>query len=163
MNIASLAASLAASLEASALAAWVRGSAWAYPLVNLVHLLGLTLLIGPIGLVDLRLLGFGRQFAVADVSAVLTPYAVAGLLLLIGSGLLLFSADASPLHRNPLLQVKLYCIVLGLANALTFRSVWSYRLADWDLHPPLAGRVQAILSLVLWPAAGTLGRLLAYR
>jgi hypothetical protein len=163
MEFASHAATLSAALEATALATWVRTSGWAYPLVNLVHLLGLTLLIGPIGLLDLRLLGFGRRFAIGDVSTTLTPYAVMGLVLLIGSGVLLFSADASPLHRNPLLQIKLSCIVLALANALAFRRIWAHRLADWDRHPPLSGRLQALLSLLLWPAVGTFGRLLAYR
>ena len=109
------------------------------------------------------MLGFGRRFAIADVSAALTPFAVAGLLLLIGSGMLLFSADALPLHRNPLLQAKIACIAIGLANALAFRRIWTRRLADWDRHPPLSGRVQALLSLMLWPAVGTFGRLLAYR
>jgi len=163
MELAGHAATLAAALEATAFATWVRTSGWAYPLVNLVHLLGLTLLIGPIGLLDLRLLGFGRRFALCDVSTALTPYAVTGLLLLIGSGVLLFSADASPLHRNLLLQIKLSCIVLALANALAFRRIWAHRLNDWDRHPPLPGRLQALLSLLLWPAVGAFGRLLAYR
>jgi hypothetical protein len=127
MELAGHAATLATALEATALATWVRTSGWAYPLVNLVHLLGLTLLIGPIGLLDLRLLGFGRRFALCDVSTALTPYAVTGLLLLIGSGVLLFSADASPLHRNPMLQIKLSCIALALANALAFRRIWAHR------------------------------------
>jgi hypothetical protein len=154
--------SLAAALETSSMAAWLRSSAWAYPAVNLVHLLGLTLLAGPIALLDLRLLGVGRRFALVDVSATLTPWAVTGLLMLIGSGCLLFSTDAIPLHKNPLLQFKLGCIVLALANALAFRRLWTRRLPDWDLCPPLSGRIQAALSLALWPAVGTLGRLLAY-
>src|SRR6201991_1113589 len=129
MELAGHAATLATALEATALATWMRTSAWGYPFVNLVHLLGLTLLIGPIGLLDLRLLGFGRRFAVVDVSAVLTPFAIAGLLLLIASGALLFSADALPLHRHALLQAKLACIAVGLANALAFRLVWTRRLA----------------------------------
>ncbi|CAB3797943.1 hypothetical protein [Pararobbsia alpina] len=156
-------ASLASSLEASSMAAWLRGSMWAYPFVNLVHLFGLTLLIGPIALLDLRLLGLGRRFSLVDVSATLTPWAVAGLLMLFVSGCLLFSADAVPLHKNLLLQIKLACIVLALVNALAFRRLWTHRLPEWDVHPPLSGRIQAALSLALWPAAGTLGRLLAYR
>jgi hypothetical protein len=163
MDPAQLAEALAISLEASTLAFWMRTSAWGYPFVNLMHLLGLILLIGPIGLLDLRLLGFGRRFAAVDVSAVLTPFAIAGLLLLIASGALLFSADALPLHRHALLQAKLACIAVGLANALAFHLVWRRRLADWDRHPPLPGRIHALLSLLLWPAVGTLGRLLAYR
>jgi len=155
-------AALAAALEASALGAWMRGSPWAYPAVNLLHLLGLVLLVGPMLLLDLRLLGAARRFAPADVSAALTPWAVVGLVLLLGSGSLLFAADAAPLLGSPLLQAKLACIALGVLNALAFRGLWVRRLPRWDAHPPLAGRLQAALSLGLWLAAGTLGRLLAY-
>jgi hypothetical protein len=156
-------ASSIAALEASPVGAWMRGSTWAYPIVNLVHLLGLTLLIGPILLLDLRLLGAGRRVALPDVSSALTPWAVAGLLLLISSGALMFSADASTLVRDSLLQFKLCCIAFGLANALAFRRLWTSRLPSWDLQPPIIGRLQAGLSLTLWLAAGTLGRLLAYK
>lgn len=162
MDIAALAAAQAAALEASALGAWMRGSPWGYPGANLVHLLGLTLLVGPMLLLDLRLLGAGRRFALPDVCAVLTPWAVAGLLLLIGSGALLFAADAAPLVASPVLQFKLACIALGLVNALAFRKLWTHRLSAWDSAPPAVGRVQAALSLGIWLAAGTAGRLLAY-
>jgi hypothetical protein len=152
----------AAALEASAVGEWMRGSNWAFPLVNLLHLLGLVLLVGPMLLLDLRLLGAARQFSVPEVSATLTPWAIAGLLLLLPSGALLFTADAGPLLGNGLLQVKLLLVALGVANALAFRWLWSARLDDWDWRPPRAGRVQAALSALCWLAAGTLGRLIAY-
>ena len=155
-------AAWAALLEASDLGNWMRGSSWAYPVVNLIHLLGLVLLLGPMLLLDLRLLGAGKVLALPAVSAALTPWAIAGLLLLVGSGSLLFAADAGPLFDNGLLRIKLLLIALGTANALAFRRRWSAGLADWDRNPPLAGRIQAALSLGLWLAAGTLGRLIAY-
>lgn len=152
----------AAALEASAAGEWMRGSSWGYPLVNLLHLLGLTLLLGPMLLLDLRLLGAARQFSVPAVSAALTPWAAVGLLLLLPSGALLFTADAGPLLVNPLLQVKLLLVALGIANALAFRWLWSARLQDWDWRPPRAGQVQAAVSALCWLATGTLGRLIAY-
>jgi len=155
-------ASLAAALEGSALGEWMRGSDRGYPVANLVHLLGLVLLVGPMLLLDLRLLGAGQQFALPAVSATLTPWAVAGLLLLLPSGALMFSADAGPLVDNPLLQVKLLLVALGIANALLFRLFWSDRLDEWDLVRPRLGRLQALLSALCWLAAGTLGRLIAY-
>lgn len=155
-------AALTQALEASPLGTWMRGSPWAYPAVNLAHLLGLTLLIGPMLLLDLRLLGAGRRHALPAVSAALTPWAVASLLLLLVSGALLFSADAGPLAGSPVFRTKLCCIAAGLANALLFRRLWNARLADWDAHPPALGRLQAALSLFAWLAAGCLGRLLAY-
>jgi hypothetical protein len=81
------------------------------------------------------------------VSAALTPWAIAGLLILMSSGCLLFGADAVPLHKNRLLQFKLGIIALALTNALVFRHLWTHRLADWGARPPLAGRIQAALSL----------------
>jgi len=153
---------LAAELEASALGEWMRSSDRAYPVVNLVHLLGLVLLIGPMLLLDLRLLGVARHYPLPAVSATLTAWAIVGLLLLLPSGALMFTADAVPLLTNPLLQVKLLLIALGIANALLFRLMWSDRLDEWDLVRPRAGQVQAALSAVCWLCAGTLGRLIAY-
>lgn len=152
----------ASELEASAAGNWMRSSGWAYPVVNLLHLLGLVLVIGPMLLLDLRLLGAARHFSLPEVSAALTPWAVVGLLLLLPSGILLFTADAGPLLGNRLLQIKLLLIALGIANALLFRRLWSARLVDWDWRPPRAGQVQAGLSAICWLAAGTLGRLIAY-
>jgi hypothetical protein len=152
----------AAWIEHSAVGVWMRSSSVAYPLVNVIHVFGLVLLVGSMLLLDLRLMGFVRRFALPDVSDILTPLAVAGLLALIGSGLLLFAADAGPLLDNPLFPVKLLFIALGVVNALVFRAVWGSRLSHWDQRPPLAGRLQAAASLLTWLVAGTLGRLLAY-
>jgi len=155
-------AAWAAALEASALGAWMRGSPWAYPAANLVHLLGLVLLLGSMILLDLRLLGAGRRVPLPDASALLTPLAVAGLVLLLGSGALLFTADAGPLSAQPLLQLKLLWIALGLANAVLFRGWWSGRIAGWDDNPPMLGRVQAAASLLIWLGVAAMGRLIAY-
>lgn len=152
----------ASALEASELGEWMRSSGSAYPVINVVHLLGLTLLVGPIVLLDLRVLGAGRQHPLPQVSRTLTRFAGTGLLLLLGSGFLLFSADAGPLIGNPLLQWKLLFIVLAIGNALLFRAVWNQRLNTWDAHAPIIGRLQAALSIALWLTVGTLGRWIAY-
>lgn len=140
----------------------MRSSSFAYPAVNIVHLVGLVLLIGSMMLLDARLVGAGRQFHLKDVSALLTPLAALGLLLLISSGLLLFAADAGPLLDNPLFPLKLICIALGITNALLFRALWKHSMADWDETRPMMGRMQSALSLVFWAAAAVFGRLLAY-
>ena len=152
----------AAWLEASALGEQMRGSTLLYPALNLLHLLGLVLLLGSLLLLDARLLGAGRGFPLAAVSRALTPLAVVGLLLLLGSGFCLFAADAGPLLGNRLLQFKLLLIALGIGNALLFRHLWSARLSDWAGRAPLLGRLQAALSLLAWLLVMSLGRLLAY-
>ena len=154
--------SAAAALEASALGEWMRGGGWSYAAVNVAHLFGLVLLVGPILLLDLRLLGFGRQFSAQDVSRALTPFAATGLLIALLSGIALFSADATVLVGNRLMQLKLLAIALGLANVALFHALWARRLPDWDRACPRAARASALLSIGLWLAVPIAGRLIAY-
>lgn len=152
----------ATALEASALGQWMRGDAWAYPVVNVLHLFGLTLLVGPIVLLDLRLLGAGRAFPLAAASRVLTAWSVAGLLVLLPSGFALFASDATSLLDNPAMRIKLIVIAVALTNAIAFRWLWSGRLARWDQAPPTFGRLQAFLSILLWLTIPVAGRMIAY-
>lgn len=94
-------AAFAQGLQASPFGAWARGSSLAYPIANLVHLLGLTMLLGAIGVVDLRLAGVWRRVPVAPLAEALTPVGIAGLFLILPSGLVMFAADAATLVRSP--------------------------------------------------------------
>lgn len=149
-------------MQASALGNWARQSALAYPVANLVHLLGLVLLVGGIGLLDLRLAGLLRRLPVADLSAVLTPLALAGLALMALSGPILFAADAVSLAASEIFRLKLLLIAAALANALLFRWRYRGRLANWDAAPPAGGRALALLSIGLWLWIAGLGRWIAY-
>lgn len=152
----------AVALEASPLGHWMRTDPWAYPSANVLHVLGLTLLVGPILLLDLRLLGWGRAFPITATARLLTAWSAAGLLVMIASGTALFAADAAALAANPVMQWKLALIGAGLANAVAFRWRWSRRLEHWDLERPMLGRVQALASMALWLAVPVAGRLIAY-
>lgn len=141
---------------------WARESSVAYPGANLLHLLGLVLLIGGIGVVDMRLAGAWRSIPLEALSRALTPLAVAGLVLLGASGLVLFAADAGPLIGSTVFLTKLALIGVALANALAFRAVWRRRLSTWDAAPPLGGRSMAMVSVGLWLLVAALGRMIAY-
>jgi len=154
--------SLAAALEASALGEWMRGGGWSYAAVNVAHLFGLALLVGPILLLDLRLLGFGRQFPAQAVSRSLTPFAAAGVLVMLPSGVALLSADATALIGNPVMQVKLAAIAIGLGNIAWFHVAFARRLPDWDRGRPRLARVSALLSIVVWIGVVSAGRLIAH-
>ena len=152
----------AVALEASTLGHWMRTDPWAYPCANVLHVLGLTLLVGPILLLDLRLLGWGRVFPVNAIARVLSAWSAAGLLVMIASGTALFAADAAALAANEVMQWKLALIGAGLANAFAFRWLWSRHLEHWDRAPPALGRAQALASMALWLAVPVAGRLIAY-
>lgn len=145
---AAVAAALAAALEDSAFGVLMRESAWLYPGVNLLHLLGLVLLLGAMLFLDLRLLGVARWLPLAPLYRWL-------------SGFALFAADAGPLAANPLLRLKLALVLLGAGNALLFR-LWQAPRLRRDAALPATLRLQAVLSLGLWLAVMAAGRLLAY-
>ena len=153
---------LAAALEASPLGAWARGSNLAYPVANLVHLLGLVMLIGGIGVLDLRLVGAFRRLPVETLWRCLLPLAVAGVLLLVPAGFVMFAADASSLVVSTVFRWKIALMVVALANAGAYHLLWRRRLALWDVDPPVGGRIMAAGSLSLWLLVAALGRWIAY-
>lgn len=154
--------SVGAAVQNSVFGLWAAQSAFAYPIANVVHLLGLVMLVGGIGILDLRLAGLFRGLPVAPLSRALTPLALGGLALMVPSGATMFAADAEALVRSTTLQWKLILILLALANALAFRLLWGRRIERWDEEPPLAGRVMALASIGAWLAVATLGRWIAY-
>jgi len=148
---------LAAVIEASAFGTAARESPWLYPVANLVHLFGLVLLVGGIGIVDLRVAGFFRSLPLTAVSRALTPFAVTGIILLALSGAVQFAADATALIHSPRFGWKLVLIAIALANALAFRWLWSP-----GSEPTASLKAMALGSVLLWLTIAALGRLIAY-
>jgi hypothetical protein len=151
---------LGEAVQSSPFGTWGGGDAYAY--ANLVHLLGLVMLVGGIGIVDLRLAGLLRRIPAGPLSAALTPIALGGLALMIPSGATMFAADAATLVHSPTFRWKLLLIALALANALAFRFIWQRRIETWDAEPPPLGRLMAASSILLWLSVATLGRMIAY-
>jgi len=113
----------------------LRASRWIYPLVNTAHIVGITLLVGAIAPLDLRLLGLWRGVPLHLLARVLQPVAVAGLLLAAAAGLSMFAVGAVKYAAMPVFLVKLALIAAALANAVLLR-----RHPDWvlDRVPGLA-------------------------
>lgn len=151
-------------LETTALAGAMRQWLWLYPAVEVVHIVGLVLLVGAATLFDLRLLGMGRALPVRALADYLLPWSWAGLAFVVPSGLMMFSAHATEMADNPAFRLKLVLIAAAALNAWLFhRGAWRQSLA-WQhagVAPPRA-RVAAVASLVLWVGVIACGRLLAY-
>jgi len=152
----------AQALQDSGFAAAVRGGTNIYPLLNVLHVLGVGLIVGSILALDFRILGFTKSVSASGASRLLTPLTVAGLLIAIPSGFALYASDAVSLSKNNPMSIKLALVVLGISNALLFRKLWTARLETWDMNTPILGKGQAVLSVAIWLAVPTLGRLVAY-
>lgn len=153
----------AEAVQASRFGVWAAGSAIAYPLANTLHLLGLVMLVGGIGVVDLRVAGLFPRLPVKPLADALTPIAVAGLLLMAASGAVMFAADAVSLAGSPTFRWKLGLLAAALVNAIAFRSMFNGRIASWDrVSIPGSARIMALVSIALWLLVGMQGRLIAY-
>lgn len=167
-DLVAAAAPVLAAVEAWPVAAGLRRSTWAYPLVNAAHIVGLALLFGAILPLDLRLLGFWRSIPVAGLARVLVPVSVIGLLLAVGTGVLLFSVRATEYAAMALFRIKLLLIVAASGNALLLRATGRWADATnvaTDGAAAVTGplRVAAALSVVLWLAVIVTGRMIGYR
>jgi hypothetical protein len=152
------------SVEQWSIAAQLRGSTWAYPLVNAAHIVGIALLFGAIVPLDLRLAGFWQGVPVAPLRRALVPMAVLGLCLAITAGTLLFIAKAPDYAASGLFQAKMAVVVLALINATALRLAPAWRAKD-DTAGSIAGlwpQLAGIASIVLWLTAILLGRLVGY-
>lgn len=150
--------SFAAAIEASRLGAFIQGSTWAYPVANLVHLLGLVLLVGSIGIVDLRLAGLFRPLSLVPLTRALTPLAVIGFVLIALSGPVLFAADATNLSHSTTFGWKLALIGIAGVNAIAFHLVRRGNSGE----PTALERLCALASVTLWLFVAALGRMIAY-
>ena len=152
------AGSLLEALEQAAPIIALRESTYAFPLVNALHIVGIALLFGAIAALDLRLLGWRRSAGPAEAfTLLLVPVAIAGLLIAIPSGLLMFATDARAYAASPLFQAKIILVTLGIGNALWLRAAEKRGSAS-----PSRAAFAAALSIPLWLGAILLGRMVGY-
>ncbi len=146
-------AGLLASLEASRLATGIRNSLYLFPLIESVHVIGLTMVFGTILIIDLRLLGLAstRRPFTAIASDVLTwtwlAFAVTAT-----TGALMFITNAGTYYHNVYFRTKMALLVLSGINVLAFELTARRSVHRWDRNPaaPAAGRTIAAVSLVVW-------------
>ncbi len=149
-------------LQDGAVGRAMRQSVALYPAVEILHILGFSLLIGAIAALDLRLLFGGRTLPVAPLARLLLPVAIGGFLLAVPMGVLLFASDAVAIAGNPAFRLKLLLIAAALVNvAVLHRGAWR-RVAAWGDRTPPAARIAAALSILFWFGTAACGRLIAY-
>lgn len=152
------------AIEASGLGQAMRQSLWLYPIVEIVHIVGLALLFGSIVVLDLRLLGFSRGISVRRFARHVLPWTAAAFVLIVPSGLAMFAAHASDFIGNSVFALKMGLILAAAINAAVFHAGPFRDASGWDVGalPPPAARLAGGLSLLLWISVIACGRLLAY-
>ncbi len=151
---------------------FLKAYAWAWPLMEVLHFVGLCLLIGIVGMFDLRLLGFAKGIPVPTLRKLL-PWGVFGFVLCAVSGLAFVTGIGANISIHPYvvlvndvwLQWKLVFIVLAGLNLLAFHMTGASDAVEAvgaGQDAPRLAKVIAGASLFLWLGVMYFGRLIPW-
>jgi hypothetical protein len=151
-------------LRATPVSAAIRLTPWLWPVCEIVHFFGLSLLVGIVGFFDLRLLGC---FTPVPVSAAwsLIRWAKVGFALSALTGVTFFVGAPDQYVNNVAFFVKLLFLAIAGVNAAWFERTYAASLTRPDpasaVLPP-AVKVIAVVSLVSWLMVIYWGRMLPF-
>jgi len=139
----------------------IRDSTWLFPVIEAFHLLGLALTVGSVLIVQLRLLGVGlsRQ-PVAQLSASVQPFLLAGLALSFSTGIPLFLSESIKAYYSFAFWIKMACLFLVLLYTFTIQR--RLTRTNRTSEQPLLGRIMAITALTLWFGVAWGGRWIGF-
>jgi hypothetical protein len=136
-------------------------TAWGWPAIESLHFVGLAIMLGTVGLFDLRLLGFARGISMAALHR-LVPFGVAAYGLNVVTGtMFLVSAPDQYIH-NPSFQLKVACMIVAGLNVVVFYSkpVQTMKAFGADAIAPASLKLIAAVSLASWLGVIVFGRLI---
>ena len=139
----------------------IRSSAWLFPVIESFHLLALALIGGAILVVDLRLLGLGlRRQPVAQLARDVHPWLVGGLIVMVTSGILMFTSEAIKCYYSAAFRTKMTFLFPAIVFTFTLRR--KVATADETRVRPLWSRLVALASLTMWSVVGAAGRWIGF-
>lgn len=129
---------------------------WAYPALEMVHIVGIALLLGNLVLLDLRVFGAGSALPLAELARLSLAVVVAGFGLAAASGLLMFASQPQELLASRPFTLKMGLLLLAACNAAWFHARGGVARGD------RLGRALLAASLAIWLAILACGRWIAY-
>lgn len=138
----------------------IKESTYIFPVVEVVHLFGLTLLLGTMTITDLRMLGIGmRRQSVATVATQMAPWSIWGAAVTIVTGILLFLSEVMKCYENAAFPWKMWFLLAGI---LLYFFVQRRITAPGARVGSGTLKVVAVLSLVCWYGVALAGRAIAF-
>ncbi|WP_217430229.1 DUF6644 family protein [Sphingomonas bacterium] len=148
-------------IEATPLAVKITESEWIFPTIETIHVLALTLVVGSIAMLDLRLLGIStRTMGAMQLSDEVLPWTWTAFIVAAITGSLMFVSAATKYYANVPFRIKMVLLALAGANMLIFhRGAWR-QVHEWNerVPTPRGVRIAAGLSLVFWIGVVVAGR-----
>src|SRR5437879_4683511 len=123
-------------LEATSLAMFIHESRWAFTMIEVFHVIAISLVIGTIAIVDLRLLGLAwtrRPFT--QLARQVLPWTWVAFALAAIAGSLLFISQATAYFMSATFWIKMSIMALAAINMLIFEFITVRGVQAWDLQP----------------------------
>jgi len=138
-------------------------TSWGWPTNESLHFIGLSLLIGTVGLFDLRMLGLARGIPMSALHK-LVPWGIAGYALNVTTGFMFISTAPDQYLFNPAFQTKLALMAVAGINVLFFYR-FSFAHVKWagaGARAQRGAKIAAAVSLGCWVGVIVCGRLITY-
>ena len=152
-------------IEASGFATTIRDSIWMFPIIESIHVISFTLVVGTIAVIDLRLLGLAStQRSFQRMASDILKWTWAAFALTVATGLTMFSTNATIYYHNPFFRTKMLLLVLAGVNMLAFEMTARRTVNRWDKarSAPPSGKAVAVVSLTLWIGVIFMGRIIGF-
>jgi hypothetical protein len=136
---------------------------WLWPLCETLHFTGLALLLGVVGMFDLRLLGFMQRVPISVVRDFM-PWALVGFTLNLLTGTIFVISQPATYFGNYTWWLKVALLLIAGVNAIVFETTYGRRAAAIPAgeDTPFALKVIAGVSLVSWLGVLWAGRMLPF-
>jgi hypothetical protein len=152
-------------LESTPPAVAISESSWLFPGIESIHVLAITLVVGSITMVDLRLLDLNlRERRAGELIAEVLPWTWASFVVAVCSGALLFSSNATHYWGTVPFRAKMVLLALAGLNMAVFHATTHGSIGVWgsQQHTPRAAKISGGISLGLWIGVVTLGRWIGF-
>jgi len=139
---------------------FIRDAPSAWVASEALHFIGLSLLVGIVLLINMRMLGFVKQVSFAALDRLL-PWAMLGFALNVVTGMLFFAAAYGQYVNNPAFYWKLVFVVLAGVNTLYFTFDRTWAMGSGYEAPPLS-KAAAACAMFLWVGVMYWGSMLPF-
>ena len=141
----------------------VMNSRWGWPIAEIIHFFGLSLLFGTVGMFDLRLVGIARGIKMKELHK-LVPFGIAGYLMCAVTGFMFVVTHPGQYIYNPAVQSKILLMAIAGANMAIFYATApaGVNAAGPDDLPPVRARIIGAISLSCWLGVIVAGRLVTF-
>ena len=150
-------------IDSSWLANLVRDWAWMWPSLETLHFMGLTVLIGSLAVIDLRILGLAKRIPLAAIEK-FVPWAYLGVIVNTVTGIMFYFGDPYRYWPNIAFRIKMILMLIAGINLVIYKMKVEPQLlrGEYDNEASSLAKAIALTSMVAWVGVLAGGRLIPY-